>query len=315
MTNDYDLQTVDEVLLEMQADGYTEYLIDGVVHSAVTTIQGDSYLGKTFLALDIARSLITGDPFLGRAVVRQVDRVAFLSTDPGGKYEMAQRVRDAGIDRKRIVLKSFYAPNDWAGWTTVMTGLQTLGAGVAIVVDNTTDLAIDANGPREVKLITDGLRLWSDNGLSVINIHHLNKGSSWGGKSGFGSIIWRKWSRVELSLTGREKSPYRKLSALPNNAPATDWGLIFDPASSPAFTAQTETATAQRERSRDIQTLNRNQKIAQWVVDNCQGIASKSEIGRRLEAKFGGSAAWHRQGIGKRYPVRSDGSGRWQMAN
>jgi hypothetical protein len=116
-----------------------------------------------------------------------------------------------------------------------------------------------------------------------------------------------------MTLSGKEKTPYRKLSALPNDAPATEWGLIFDPSNSPAFTVRTESEPAQRERNRDIATLNKNLKIAQWIVANCQGIVSKSEVGRRLEAKFGGSADWHRQGIGKRYKVDGDGSGRWWL--
>lgn len=95
---EWNLRTVDDVLLDLELTDYSDFLIDGVVSSTVTTILGDPYLGKTYLAIDIARSLTTGAPFLGRPVIRQVDRVAFLCTDPGGNITVARRVNNpAGV--------------------------------------------------------------------------------------------------------------------------------------------------------------------------------------------------------------------------
>ena len=85
---EWNLKSVDEVLLDLELTDYSDFLIDGVVSSTVTTILGDPYLGKTYMAIDIARALTTGQPFLGRPVNRQVDRVAFLCTDPGGNITL-----------------------------------------------------------------------------------------------------------------------------------------------------------------------------------------------------------------------------------
>jgi RecA-family ATPase len=215
MRNANEFQTIDEILAEMEAADYQPYLIDGLIDSAVTTIQGDSYLGKTYLALDAANSLITGEPFLGKPVNRQVDRVAFMVTDPGGVYELARRVKSAGLDKCRIVAMSLYAPTSWDEWKEMLVRLKALGSDVVVIIDNTTDLAIDANSPREVKLITDGLRMWTEDGVAVINIHHMNKGGVYGGKSGFGSIIWQKWATAELTLRGQAKKATRTLEAVP----------------------------------------------------------------------------------------------------
>jgi hypothetical protein len=312
MTADLTLQTVNELLIAMEVDGYDGFLIEGVVDASVTTILGDSFLGKTYMALDIARSLLTGEPFLGRKIVKQVDGISFLCTDPGGKYDLAGRVRDAGLDNKRIMATSFYAPRDLDGWQDAIKAFRNHGVG-AVVIDNTTDLADDANGPREVKAVTDGLRLWCDNGLSVINIHHLNKGGPYG-RSGLGSVIWRKWTRAELTLTGNPAKPARKLVALPNNAPATDFSLMFDPAGSPAFTKTAEAGSLERERKRSKDTLDHNLRMSRWVVQHCQGD-NTSMVSRKLAEEFGGKDESHRRQINRNaYPLHHDGKGSWSLA-
>jgi len=307
-------QTIDEILREMEEADYTAFLIDGLIDSAVTTIQGDSYLGKTYLALDVARSMTTGDAFLGRAVNKLADRVAFLVTDPGAKYELAKRVKAMGMDRQRIVVMSFYAPGDWEAWKNMLGKIKNEGTNVAVIVDNTTDLANDANSPREVKLITDGLRMWTEDGVAVINIHHMNKGSVYG-KSSFGSIIWRKWARAELTLTGKPAGAYRKLEVVSNSAPATEWELAYDPSSSPAFTVISAGEAMKRERQRDKERLDHNAEIARWIVGNCQGIASVSEVARKVAGKFTGKIEAHRRQINRNaYPVTHDEQGRWALA-
>ena len=312
--DEFKLQTVDEILIEMEIDGYEGFLIEGIIDAAASTIQGDSYLGKTFMAIDIARSLTTGEPFLGRKVIRQAGRIAFLFTDPGAKYALAERVRDAGLDRKRIAGNSFYAPHRWEDWKAVRDQLKSAGVDV-VVIDNTTDLADDANGPREVKLVTDGMRLWVDSGISLINIHHMNKGGPWG-KSGFGSIMWRKWSRAELTLTGNPKSSQRKLSVIPNDGAASEFTLTFDPSGSPVFTVRSEDGqVVKRDRQRSDETLAENRKIAEWIVANGQGITNVSAVARRLGDTFTGrTVGTHREYLNKgKYPVDHDGNGAWSL--
>src|SRR5690242_19749436 len=107
---EWNLKTVDEVLAELELTNYSDFLIDGVVSSTVTTILGDAYLGKTYLAIDIARALTTGEPFLDKKVIRQVDRVAFLCTDPGGNIDVSRRVRDARLDGHRVLTQQFFPP-------------------------------------------------------------------------------------------------------------------------------------------------------------------------------------------------------------
>ena len=54
---EWDLKTVDDILFNLVLDDYDDFLIDGMVSSSVTTILGDPYVGKTWMAIDIARSL------------------------------------------------------------------------------------------------------------------------------------------------------------------------------------------------------------------------------------------------------------------
>jgi hypothetical protein len=250
------LKTVDEILLEMEQTGYREFLVDGLISSSVTTIIGDPYIGKTSLAIDAARSLTTGEAFLGRSVVRQVDRIAFLCTDPDGRRKVALRVKDAGLDRRRVLAQQFYTPSCFEDWKLAVNDLRRERIG-AIVVDNTTDLALDANSPADVKTVTDGLRLWSDDGATILNLHHRNKSAA---RGFFGSMLWQKWTRLELELTGNPRGTVRRLQSKLNDGAPVDLSLSFDPQHSPAFTV-TKTRPVL---DRSPETLNRNALIAAW---------------------------------------------------
>jgi len=115
---DFRLRTAEEVLAEMQAADYCPALVEGgAVAASVTTILGDPFVGKTQLAVNASRSLLSGADFLGRKVLRPVQSVAYLTTNPGLEFEMAERVEDAGIDLRRFFLHPFHAPPaDLDGW-------------------------------------------------------------------------------------------------------------------------------------------------------------------------------------------------------
>jgi hypothetical protein len=311
------LSTVTEILLEMDASDYRGYLIDGIADVAASNLQGDPFIGKTYMSLDLAGSLITGESFLGRQVLRPAEKVAFLFTDPGGQYALAERVKRAGLDTNRIIGAPFWAPRDLDGWKNAGEMLKNAGVDVAII-DNTTDVAEDANGPREVKAVTDGMRLWTESGISLLNINHLNKGGPWG-KSGFGSVLWEKWSRCKLTLRGNPRSSRRTLQVMPNNAPASDFELEFNPDHFPAFTVRGEVEPVSKDRE-NRKTLEKNQEVAEWLVKNCQGIKNVSEVSRKLHDQFPDKTdGSHRQYLkvgenGKsKYPVVHDGQGGWSL--
>ena len=92
-------------------------------------------------------------------------------------------MRDAKrIDGRRAPTKVLHPPQEWEEWKAAVN-LFTRDRIGALVIDNTTDIAGDANDPREVKKITDGLRLWSDNGVTDPNLHHRNKGGGYFGST------------------------------------------------------------------------------------------------------------------------------------
>jgi predicted ATP-dependent serine protease len=265
---DWDFRSVQDILIEMEQEDFRDFVVDGLISSSVTTILGDPYLGKTYLALDAARSLLTGEPFLGRGVEKTYDRVAFLCTDPGGQYDIARRAGRMGIEGGRLLAQPFYTPQSREEWRDAIDVFRQERIGV-IVIDNTTDLADDANGPREVKAVTDGLRMWSESGPVIVNIHHKNKVGGY-----FGSIVWKKWTRVELDLTGNPKTSVRRLKSQANNGESADLGLTFDPTGTPTFAvrssrnpAEQEAELESRKRNRDKATLDLNKRIADYVDD------------------------------------------------
>lgn len=221
-----DLRTVDEILLDSELAGDDGYLINGLVSTSVTTLLGAPFVGKTFSAVDIAHSLTTGEPWLGREVIREVDRVAFLCTDPGVHTVISKRVHQRGCDGRRILAMPFYAPGTFGEWKDAAKDLASRGVGL-VIVDNTTDLAADTNAPREVKLITDGLRYWADHGAVVLNLHHKN-----GQGSTFGSILFDKWTRLRLDLKGRSGQSARTVETLSNDDAPESLAVTFNPRAS-----------------------------------------------------------------------------------
>jgi hypothetical protein len=280
MAIDWDFRSVEDILAEMEQEGFKDFVVEGLVSSSVTTILGDPYLGKTYLALDAARSLLTGEPFLGREVNGTYERVAFLCTDPGGQYDIARRADRMGIEGGRLLAQPFYTPQSRDEWRDAIDVFRRERIG-AIVIDNTTDLADDANGPREVKAVTDGLRMWSESGPVIVNIHHKNKVGGY-----FGSIVWKKWTRVELDLTGNPKTSVRRLRSTANNGESADLGLSFDPSGTPTFTVRSsrnakelDTEQQTRQRNRDKATLDRNKRTWALVDGGKSYAAVAAEVG------------------------------------
>src|SRR5580692_7187715 len=116
MALSWDFRSVEDILTEMEQEGFRDFVVEGLISSSVTTILGDPYLGKTYLALDGARSLLTGEPFLGVKVSKTYDRVAFLCTDPGGQYDIARRSARMGIEGGRLLAQPFYTPQSRDEW-------------------------------------------------------------------------------------------------------------------------------------------------------------------------------------------------------
>src|SRR4051794_5231552 len=98
---DYGVRTPAEVLAEETGE---LFLIDGILHSSLTLLYGASEVGKTFLAVSLARALIDGDDWMGHRLNGGPGRVLILSSDPGGVREYSERLggentEPAGVTR------------------------------------------------------------------------------------------------------------------------------------------------------------------------------------------------------------------------
>ncbi len=255
---DWDLQTVDDVLLETEMSGHEECIVDGLISSSVTTVVGDACAGKTHLAIDAARSLLTGAPFLGRSVARTLDRVAFLCSEPGGRLSVARRSKAAGIDGRRLVVMSFYMPESRQDWKDAVSVFRRDRIGAVIVDSITAGIPGGTPDPRDARMVLDGLRLWSDNGAAILILRH---DSQMGGC--LESALWRKWTRIELKLSGSPKSSHRRLQSEASDAEPVDFSLVFDPAEVPAFKFAGERVLPGE---RTNTTADRNAEIAAYVT-------------------------------------------------
>jgi hypothetical protein len=259
----------------------------------MTTIIGDAFLGKTFLALEVIRSVTTLEPLFGREVFGKPRTVMYLTTDPRGERTLARRARDHGIDMDKVYGQSFYTPDDKREWENIVRDLREFDIGM-VVVDNTSDLSVDANAPREVKQITDGLRRIVDSGIALLTIHHRNVAHS-----DFGSILWTKSTRAKLELQGNPRRAKRTLKGVFNDQGAHEWELWFDPRrersfellgekDSDAVREQADERAEAQQQKRKQSSREKNDEIRQWIVDNCQGQTLRGAA-QMVADQFGGS--------------------------
>jgi hypothetical protein len=115
------LKPGEQVLIRRAGHGApppVEYLVDGLFHQVGTSLIAGKYFGgKTFVAISLAASVVTGKPFAGREVCRKGGVLWFAAE---GEREVDKRIRAAvaalGCD-----------PEDIAFWTQIYAVPKLLG--------------------------------------------------------------------------------------------------------------------------------------------------------------------------------------------
>lgn len=183
-----------------------EYAIEGLIeHRALSCVVGPPGVGKSTFAIDIACSLVTGQRWQGRKVVRQ--RVLYL---PGeGLSGAVQRIKaweqahglDVGADLMlgNAIIQLGASKDSWA----ILAG-YILQHRVGLIIFDTfarMSLGLEENSASDVgKAITRFDQIRKLTGSGVMVIHHTGKV----GTSGRGSNALNGALDSELLLTGGE---------------------------------------------------------------------------------------------------------------
>ncbi len=201
---------------------------------ASTLVVAQRKTGKTTLLLNLARCLLSGDPFLGRFEVRKVrGRVALLNYEVSG-HTLAQWAHEAGLPHERLVLANLRGRRNPLGSPDDRTALaeQLRALDVeTLLVDPFGRAYTGANqndaGEVGAWLVELDRFARSEVGARdlVLAVH-----AGWNGERTRGTSALEDWADSIVTLTRDEDSGARFLRALGRDVELDEDRLDFDEA-------------------------------------------------------------------------------------
>jgi Bifunctional DNA primase/polymerase, N-terminal/AAA domain len=195
---------------------FPDWLIEDIIpEQGLGLLAGQSRVGKSLMALRLARAVMTGEPFCERHIVKT-----------GGVLYLAAEAEGTLPDRYRAVLGAKFTPGDLRGQRLpflsnaisfrgleAMSGALRLGTvrmqqrfdvPLRLVIVDTAAAAFplaNENEQGEVNnLMLSLLTLTKAAGVAVVLVHHFGKNSSTGVR---GSSAWTDNSEFILAATGK----------------------------------------------------------------------------------------------------------------
>jgi len=293
------------------------FVIAGVLHRSTTLVYGQTKAGKSTLAASMAIAVAGQAPtWLGREVTRH-GHALIVAGDPDGEREYGRRLRAGGAGNVRLYAPTRPAiPETWAEVAMIARSQQS----AMVVIDNLSAFVPGTlNDDLAVKRFYDQTDQLARDGAAVLIVAHTSEKAGEHGPSRvpmgssfirFGPRWWcyahRARGKLLLDFDGNDGRP---------------WGLaVSEPDGTPSFdllgeTTADELAERRERKSRERATMTREhrERIAQFVLAECQG-ASRNATGERVAERFGGAAGTHKNQLSRgAYGVRQVGaSGRWE---
>jgi hypothetical protein len=162
-------------------DGDVRMIIDGFLPEGVNMIGGLAGQGKTLFALSLVKSLVTGEPFLGKYQPQEIIPVIYMIPESSSRaFKMRCKAFGIPDDPQRFICRTVTE-----GSTLMLDDLMLLQAvkhlKPVIVLDtlprfNESGDENDAAGNK--KLVDDITKLRALGAIAVIGLHHSTKASA-----------------------------------------------------------------------------------------------------------------------------------------
>lgn len=161
------------------------YLVDRLVPDAGFTIfSGAPRSYKTFVLLELARCVASGQPFLGHFNTQQAN--VLLIDEENGERLLQQRIGLLGIDKD---LPIFYTPT--MGFTLTDESVESAikkcdenGIGLVIIDSLIRVHGAEENSAKEMATVSRQLRKFTENGIAIIVTQHHRKQGNFNGGAG-----------------------------------------------------------------------------------------------------------------------------------
>lgn len=271
------------------------WLVEGLISSSLTLVSGKPKSGKSGMIQNFVAAVLTNRSFLGRPVLRSVERIIVVGTDPDAVVEYRDRLVGAGVTvsdagSRLILVKALRLDSHMCH--LLAQQLMPSGRDV-LVLDHLSDMEGDFNSQADVANVFSNIRAAAGDATIIVLAHS----STAVGQNGFstkkplGSTVIEGKARwivhVEARgmdkrvLTTRGNSGRGEIVHLQAGAHAADFSVES------VESTDKEQAAQRRERSKA--TLDRRAEQYRWYQTNCQGL-SKAEASRKLSGEFGDSA-------------------------
>jgi RecA-family ATPase len=184
-----------------ESSGEPTFMVEGIIHSTATMLYGGPKTGKSWLTVDLAAALLTGqEQWLGRKVSPGPHVVAFATTDPGSDRETADRLAARGLSEYPAYLVPFdrAAARDQGMpyYDHLADALIEEGVTVLIFDNIFSAIAGDTKEQKDASVLLDGLNCFIRRGIAVIAVHHTGKGSADSpARTPTGSQAFTAWAR------------------------------------------------------------------------------------------------------------------------
>ena len=160
----------------------TRYLVDDLIPEGLSILAGQAKAGKSFLTLDLAASIASGEPFLGRNATKRKVLYCNLESNPGQTKARLQMVKGEFYDfPEDLHIIHDLPPLAVGGLKVIRKAVEKLKPEL-VIFDTWQKIRSDA-GPKNATayakeyLELSDLRnaLYVDLGVSVLLIHHLKQ--------------------------------------------------------------------------------------------------------------------------------------------
>ncbi|MCA0294737.1 MAG: AAA family ATPase [Actinobacteria bacterium] len=201
---------------------------------ASVTVVAQNKVGKTTFVLNLTRSLITGEPFLGRFEVQPIDpdaRVAILNYEVSGA-QLARWAAEVGIPGDRLVIVNLRGARNPLSTSTSTSALADLlrPYNIETLIVDPFGRGIggqDQNSARDVQPWLNRLDSFARDGVGALDLV-LVVHSGWNGERSRGSSALEDWPDAKWYLT-KDAAGLRYFRAEGRDVDVEEDQLAFEP--------------------------------------------------------------------------------------
>ncbi|CAB4124512.1 Primase, C-terminal 2 [uncultured Caudovirales phage] len=216
-------------LTEFASKPAPRYIVKGVLPMAeLVVLYGESGSGKTFMALDLAMAITTGQPWRGRKVKQ--GRVVYIAAEGAGGFRnrIQAYATDKQLDLSGLDFGVIHAAPNFLLKEDALDVARSIGKASVIVVDTwaqTTPGGNENSGEDMGKALAHCKGLHRATGAVVILVHHAGKDASKGARGWSGL---RAAADAELEVVRSGDARAMRLSKQKDGEDNTVWGFALE---------------------------------------------------------------------------------------